>query len=92
MTSKTPISQAGKEMREAFREDGFLPPVPLFNRAQCQLVLNHIREGHPPDPYKWTKGQAVSDRLIFDLATRSGLLAKLRLSWAMTLSCGERTG
>src|SRR5207302_4541290 len=79
MTTKTPISQAGEEMREAFREDGFLPPVPLFTRAQCQLVLNHIREGHPPDPYKWTKGQAVSDRLIFDLATRSGLLAKLRL-------------
>jgi uncharacterized cupin superfamily protein len=79
MTSKTPISQAGEKMRDAFREDGFLPPVPLFTRPQCQLVLNHIRDGHPPDPYKWTKGQAVSDRLIFDLATRSGLLAKLRL-------------
>lgn len=77
--SKLPISQAGEEMRAAFREDGFLAPVSLFTQAQCQLVLNHIRDGHPPDPYKWTKGQAVSDRLIFDFATRSGLLAKLRL-------------
>jgi len=87
-----PISQAGEEMREAFREDGFLPPVSLFTRAQCQLVLNHIRDGHPPDPYKWTKGQAVTDRLIFDFATRSGLLAKLRLLLGNDVVCGERTG
>jgi len=64
---------------EAFARLGFLEPVPIFTRAECALVLHHFRHGNPPAPSKWLKGHAVSDRLIFDLATRPPLLARLRL-------------
>jgi len=65
--------------RDSFGRDGFIGPITLFTRAQCQVVLRHFRHGDPPTPLKWGKGQAASDRLIFDLATRPALLARLRL-------------
>ena len=65
--------------RESFGRDGFIGPITLFTRAQCQVVLRHFRHGDPPTPLKWGKGQAASDRLIFDFATRPALLARLRL-------------
>jgi mannose-6-phosphate isomerase-like protein (cupin superfamily) len=71
-------SEGAEELRE-FRRDGFLPPFALFTRAQCALVQRHICCGNPPAPSRWIKGQAVSDTLIFDLATRPALLARLRL-------------
>jgi Protein involved in biosynthesis of mitomycin antibiotics/polyketide fumonisin len=81
MSSKKPDanSESAEELREAFRRDGFLPPFPLFTRAQCNLVQAHIRWGDPPAPSKWMKGRAVTDKLIFDLATRPALLARVRL-------------
>jgi mannose-6-phosphate isomerase-like protein (cupin superfamily) len=80
MTSKqlNPKSEGGGEMREAFGRDGFLPPFALFTRPQCALVQGHFRWGNPPAASKWSKGQAVSDTLVFDLATRPGLFAWLR--------------
>jgi hypothetical protein len=65
---------------ESFGRDGFIGPITLFTRAQCDLVMRHFRHGNPPTPLKWEKGQAASDRLIFDFATRPGLLARVRLS------------
>jgi mannose-6-phosphate isomerase-like protein (cupin superfamily) len=65
--------------RESFGRDGFIGPITLFTRAQCELVMRHFRQGDPPMPLKWEKGRAASDRLIFDFATRPGLLARLRL-------------
>src|SRR5438309_334029 len=65
--------------RDSFGRDGFIGPITLFTRAQCQVILRHFRHGDPPTPLKWGKGQAASDRLIFDLATRPALLARLRL-------------
>jgi mannose-6-phosphate isomerase-like protein (cupin superfamily) len=64
---------------ESFGRDGFIGPITLFTRAQCDLVMRHFRHGNPPTPLKWEKGQAASDRLIFDFATRPGLLARVRL-------------
>src|SRR5947208_15111628 len=65
--------------RDSFGRVGFIGPITLFTRAQCQVILRHFRHGDPPTPLKWGKGQAASDRLIFDLATRPALLARLRL-------------
>src|SRR5207248_7046247 len=65
--------------RDSFGRDGFIGPITLFTRAQCQVVLRHFRHGDPPTPLKWGKGQAASDRLLFALATRPALLARLRL-------------
>jgi mannose-6-phosphate isomerase-like protein (cupin superfamily) len=63
---------------ESFGREGFIGPIPLFTPAQCKLVMYHFRRGDPPAPLKWEKGQAASDRFIFDLATRPALLARLR--------------
>jgi len=64
---------------ESWGRDGFIGPLPLFTRAQCELVLRHFRHGNPPAPLEWAKGQAASDCLVFDIATRPALLARLRL-------------
>src|SRR6266480_5532536 len=65
--------------RDSFGRDGFIGPITLFTRAQCKLVMCHFRRGDLPAPLEWAKGQAASDCLIFDLATRPALLARLRL-------------
>src|SRR5947208_4203058 len=65
--------------RDSFGRVGLIGPITLCTRAQCHVVLRHFRHGDPPTPLKWGKGQAASDRLIFDLATRPALLAQLRL-------------
>jgi mannose-6-phosphate isomerase-like protein (cupin superfamily) len=64
---------------ESFVRDGFIAPITVFTRAQCELTMCHFRRGNSPTPFKWGKGQAASDRLIFGLATRPALLARLRL-------------
>jgi oxalate decarboxylase/phosphoglucose isomerase-like protein (cupin superfamily) len=63
---------------EFFRRDGFIRPIPLLTAGQCSLVLRHFQNGSPELP-KWEKGLAASDRFVFELATRPGLLAQLRL-------------
>src|SRR6266699_3782354 len=63
---------------ESWGRDGFIGPLPLFTRAQCELVLRHFRHGNPPAPLEWAKGQAASDCLVFDIATRPALLARVR--------------
>ena len=64
---------------EAFGRDGFIGPMSLFTRAQCQLVMNHFRRGNAPAPLGWGKGHAASDCFVFSLATRPTLMARLRL-------------
>src|ERR1043166_844313 len=64
---------------ESFGRDGFIGPISLFTRAQCQLVMNHFRHGNAPAPLEWGKGHAASDRFVFSLATRPTLMARLRL-------------
>src|SRR5947207_147816 len=64
---------------ESFVRDGFIGPITVFTRAQCELTMCHFRRGNSPTPFKLGKGQAASDRLIFGLATRPALLARLRL-------------
>jgi hypothetical protein len=64
---------------DSFVRDGFAGPFPLFTAEQCALVSHHFRCGEAPVPLKWEKGQAITDRLVFDLATRPALLRQLRL-------------
>jgi uncharacterized cupin superfamily protein len=64
--------------RESFGRDGFIGPITLFTQTQCKLVMCHFRRD-PPAPLKWGKGRAASDCLVFDLATRPALLARVRM-------------
>jgi mannose-6-phosphate isomerase-like protein (cupin superfamily) len=61
-----------------FFENGFYEPIPLLNRAQCQLARRHLNLGDLPEPAEWEKGRAVTDHLLFHLATLPSLLSILR--------------
>src|SRR5438067_11230990 len=73
------MDQHNHRQVERFRRDGFFGPVRLFTPGQCSLVLLHFRVGERPEPMKWEKGLAATDRVVFDLATRPALLEYLRL-------------
>jgi hypothetical protein len=75
---------------DSFARDGFAGPFPLFTADQCALVSHHWRCGEAPVPRKWEKGQAITDRLVFDLATRPALLRQLRLFLGDNICCGAR--
>ena len=77
---------------EAFARDGFIGSRQLLTPAQCALIVNHCRLGSAPAPFEWEKGRAVSDRLLYDVATAPAVLALLRpllgkdiLLWAASI-------
>ena len=59
-----------------FASQGFLAPVPLYTKAQCELILRHFRSLRAP--YVWWKGYAICDRFIYDIATRPALVNVLK--------------
>jgi mannose-6-phosphate isomerase-like protein (cupin superfamily) len=63
---------------DAFARDGFITPVRLLTEAQCALTMAYFRSGAIPEPVEWDKGMAVSERFVFDIATRPALVGKLR--------------
>jgi quercetin dioxygenase-like cupin family protein len=63
----------------AFFRDGFIGPIDLFTRAQCELILKHYRRGVPPPPNpEWPKDLAARDRFFYEVAKRPALIALLR--------------
>lgn len=70
-------SPATNPQAEAFFRDGFIAPIDLFTRAQCELILKHTRLGGLTAP-GGSKSSAASDRFFYDLATRPTLLALIR--------------
>lgn len=78
MTCAPSAAPTDPEPRTAFSRDGFIGPVRLLTPAQCRLALRHVRLQESPEPLGWDKGRAVSDRLLYDLATRPAILDLLR--------------
>jgi mannose-6-phosphate isomerase-like protein (cupin superfamily) len=64
----------GRGSVELFHRDGFLAPVRLLTAAQCALLAAHLRNSERPKPVEWDKGEAVADRLVFDIATSPQIL------------------
>lgn len=60
-----------------FAADGYLGPIPLLSGGECALLMHHLAFGRVAEPAVWTKGLAVVDRLLFDVATAPRLLALL---------------
>ena len=54
----------------AFFRDGFIGPIDLFTREQCELILKHYRRGVPPPQPEWPKDLAVRDRFFYEVAKR----------------------
>jgi mannose-6-phosphate isomerase-like protein (cupin superfamily) len=57
---------------------GALGPLPLLSAGECALLARHHAFGKRAEPAMWGKGHAVTDRLLFDVATSPPLLAPLR--------------
>src|SRR5262249_36437111 len=74
MNSLAPLP--GTDAGALFAAQGFLAPVPVYTTPQCELIRRHFRSLRAP--YVWSKGYAICDRLIYDIATRPALLDLLR--------------
>jgi mannose-6-phosphate isomerase-like protein (cupin superfamily) len=57
---------------------GFIGPIDLFTREQCELILKHYRRGVPPPQPEWPKDLAVRDRFFYEVAKRPALISLLR--------------
>jgi quercetin dioxygenase-like cupin family protein len=61
----------------AFARDGYLGPVPLFTPVECRRIAEYLRREDTPAPAGWSKGRAVHERFLYDLATRPALLDRV---------------
>ena len=57
-------------------QSGVIGPVRLFTSDQCRLITAYLRRDARP-PADWGKGGAVTDRVLYELATRPALLAPI---------------
>lgn len=62
---------------EAFQSAGFLGPISVLTPHQCALLHHRWRFGQPRTEPEWSKGLAVVDRCIYDVATRPSILDRL---------------
>jgi uncharacterized cupin superfamily protein len=76
------------------RQFGVSQPIPLLSQAECNGLLRHLDNPNRPAPLDWWKGRAVTDRAIYDVATRPQLIALLRpllgediILWGATVVC-----
>lgn len=60
-----------------FMRDGFLGPLPIFTRAECLGIAAYLRREEHPAPPDWSKGRAVHERFLYDLAIHPALLSSL---------------
>jgi hypothetical protein len=74
----SPSSALSLRSADAVNRDGFVAPVPLFSRAECDFIRRHLQFGEPPEPLLWDKGRFATDRLLYDLAIGPALLSLLR--------------
>lgn len=62
----------------AFARHGYVTRPGVLTPAQCALLDRHVTLGREIEPADWWKGRAVTDRLLFDIASSEPLLALLR--------------
>jgi quercetin dioxygenase-like cupin family protein/mannose-6-phosphate isomerase-like protein (cupin superfamily) len=57
---------------------GFSSAVALLSAAECAMLQRHFDDPDLPPPVAWTKGRAVSDPVIHEIASRPDIIALLR--------------
>ncbi|HJS46786.1 MAG TPA: cupin domain-containing protein [Gemmatimonadales bacterium] len=60
-----------------FDRDGYLGPVRLFSPEECRRIASYLRRDDTPAPAGWSKGRAVHERFLYDLATRPALVGRV---------------
>lgn len=55
-------------------DDGYLGPIALLTRDECAQVAAYLRRDDLPAPRVWSKGRAVEERPLYELACRPGIL------------------
>lgn len=60
-----------------FARDGYLGPVPLFTPVECRRIAEYLRREDLPAPAAWSKGRAVHERFLYELATRPAILDRV---------------
>ncbi len=63
-------------LREQFAEQGFIGPFPMLNKEECAEVFSRTRNS--PRPPIWSKANAVSSSVFYQVATRADLLEIVR--------------
>jgi len=62
----------------SFDRRGYLSPSRVLTAPQCALLEKHFKLGREIEPADWWNGRAVTDRLLFDIASSEPLLTLLR--------------
>lgn len=60
-----------------FTQQGYVTQPGVLTPAQCALLEKHLTLGREIEPAGWWKGRAVTDRLLFDIASSEALLTLL---------------
>lgn len=60
-----------------FVSDGFIGPVRIFTKRECRILSEYLRKGPRPQPADWQKGSAVTDWLLYRIASSPHLLTLL---------------
>jgi quercetin dioxygenase-like cupin family protein len=62
---------------ERFHRDGFTGPIRLLTARECRVLNRHLNSDGRPLPADWHKGGAVTDWLLYRVATDPRLLELL---------------
>jgi mannose-6-phosphate isomerase-like protein (cupin superfamily) len=73
----TPGVEPSQTTLTDFARDGVIGPIRLFSQAQCRAFAARLRQKGRPDPVCWRKGGAITDRFLYELATRPALISLL---------------
>jgi quercetin dioxygenase-like cupin family protein len=69
-------AEMGSALRKQFEEQGFIGPLPIFTKEQCEEALSRTRAAQ--DPLVWFKGHAASCWGYYQLASSTGILDLVR--------------
>jgi mannose-6-phosphate isomerase-like protein (cupin superfamily) len=65
-------------MIDDFTDRGFFGPIPVLDRDECHAILGHLLSRRRPAPLDWDKGQAVTSRPVYQVATRPEILEPVK--------------
>ena len=68
------MQAAAADQRATFERDGYLGPVGLLAPAECRRLVDYLARTDVPAPAVWSKGRAVHERYLFDIATQPAIL------------------
>jgi len=67
-----------EDLAATFAEVGYAGPVPVLSRVECRDLMLELERSGRPEPLRWFKGHACSDRLFYTLATDPRVVGPVR--------------